>query len=367
MSEPSEDKIRDTINHYNTDWTDDSLSEKIQECDELIKEFDEAWDDLFKDLELLKIAVNNADITDCAEEVASSLEIIEYTYDHLAEKMLTGRSGDEDTADWVELMTVREKNVEQRFYNICNIDVYEATSASSLWSLAEVYRDEYYADSDQTPDILTNMYSDSVQKTIHNILYYSPQYEFAQNEFKKAIATQEYEEDQAVEITEEEVEKKLKAISMADEGIKRPDTLQVAINNLDYTTKNLQDYIHLFVEKESIQFEELDNIINDWTSELAFLADVIMSDKEIEKPQEVLSSILHQSILDQYEAMAVLDPKFDIQTMNSMQQKLIVDMLTSYDEDEEHSTFGGMLPQDARKSLRSNILKNIALLTSDNN
>ena len=92
-----------------------------------------------------------------------------------------------------------------------------------------------------------------------------------------------------------------------------------------------------------------------------------MSDKEIEKPQEVLSSILHQSILDQYEAMAVLDPKFDIQTMNSMQQKLIVDMLTSYDEDEEHSTFGGMLPQDARKSLRSNILKNIALLTSDNN
>ncbi len=359
MSEPSKDYIRNVINHYEMDWADTNLSERLQKYNELIQEFDKTWDDLFCELDSLKSAINDADITDYAEGVAVTLAAITDMYAEFAEYMLNGTHRDEDAADWVEFMKIRDEIIEQKFYQSCGADMYEATSDAALWSLTDVYRE--WDDKAGTPDPLTTVYNETIKHAIHNILYYSPQREITQDAFKKATSNYQLNPTSTPDgLSNNDVNEILNNISTHDSHLKQPNTLQVAINHHDASLRKLQNTMYGHLKLKTISKKELDEAIDTWTSKLTFLADTLMADKETTNPQEIFASIVRQSTLDHYEVMMSLDSKFTLETMTPMYEKLLVTTFTEYNDQEPSMTFSNMTPEGACHLLKNHILKNIA-------
>ena len=359
MNEPSKDHIRNVINHYEMDWADTNLPERLQQYDELIREFDKTWDDLFCDLDSLKNAVNDADITDYAESIAVILAAITDMYAEFAEYMLDGAHRDEHTADWVEFMKIREEVIEQKFYQSCGADIYEATSDAALWSLSDAYR-EWDSETD-TPDPVTAIYGETIKRAIHNVLYYSSQQEITQDAFKTATSNDRLNFiNTPVGLSSGDVNEMLNNISNNDSRLKQPDTLQVAIDRHDKSLRKLQNTMYGYLKRKTISQTELDESINAWTGELSFLANALMTDEETTNPQEAFAAILHQSNLDHYEVMMSLDSKFPLQTMTPLYEKLLLTVFTEYNDQEPSMTFGNMTPEGACHLLKKHILKNIA-------
>ncbi len=365
MKEPSEESIRDFLDNHKDDLNPDNLPARLQEHEEfaeLVQFFDELWSDLFDYVEALKHVEDEDDVSNIVQEVAKLIVVLTDVYQEITQEMLDSRTRDDDTADWVELMELREKNAEERFNRMSGVDIYEAIDKAALWSLADLHKDYRYAD-DQPDNLLTTTFSNSLEKTIHNVLFYFPLGELSQKILKEAVAKErEYEKNSPLSLTNNEIATKLNDIYMKDESIRQPDALQQAINDHDVTTRYMLDAITEHIQERTASLEKVHATIDAWTDKLTALAAAIMKDRDIENPRDVFADILCQGNLYQYGKMAHLNPKSRIELMSPLLESMIIDMFTQYDESDPYMTFHSMSPKDACQLLKAHLCSNIALL-----
>lgn len=365
MKEPSEESIRDFLDNHKDDLNPDNLPTRLQEHEdfaELVQFFDELWSDLFDYVEALEHVEDEDDVFNIIQEVARLIVILTDVYQEITQEMLDSKTRDDDTADWVELMELREKNAEEKFNQMSGADIYEAIDKATLWSLADVHKDYKYAD-DQTDNLLATTFSDSLEKTIHNVLFYFPLGELSQKMLKETVAKErEYEKNSHLSLTDNEIVIKLNDICMKDENIRQPDMLQQAINDHDVATRYMLEAITEHIKEKTIPLEKVHATIDTWTEKLTTLAATIMDDKETENPKEVFAYILCQGNLYQYGKMAHLNPQSRIELMSPLLESMIIDMFTEYDEKDPYMTYYSMTPAEACQLLKSHLCHNIALL-----